>query len=130
MHRSSICLGFAVAIVGASSAVAASATLVGLDDFVVVDDVTGVTVQDAWAHATPGTAGTASVYVALMGGAQADALIGAGTPVAKAALAKPPAVGDSFSLTLQFQHAPAVTVQVKVRALGSKSDGGMGNMKM
>jgi len=85
MHRPLICLGFSVAIVGASSAVAASATLVGLDDFVLVDDVTGVTVQDAWARATPGSAGTATVSVTLMGGAQADALSGASSPLAKSA---------------------------------------------
>jgi copper(I)-binding protein len=45
-------------------------------------------------------------------------------------LSKPLTAGESFPLTLQFQHAAPVTVQVKIRPLGAKSDGGMGNMKM
>ena len=171
MHRSLICFAFSAAIVGASGAVAATATHVGLADFVLVDDATGVTVQEAWARATPGGASSAAAYVTLMGGAQTDALIGASTPLAKTAgvhessndhgvmkmrpvtslpipagkmvsmtpggfhimltgLSKPLAASESFPLTLQFQHAPPVTVQVKVQALGGKSDGGMGNMKM
>jgi copper(I)-binding protein len=45
-------------------------------------------------------------------------------------LPKPLAAGQTFPLTLQFQHAAPVTVQVRVRSLGGKPDSGMGNMKM
>jgi hypothetical protein len=45
-------------------------------------------------------------------------------------LTTPLAAGASFPLTLRFQHASPVTVQVKVRSLAGKPDSGMGNMKM
>jgi periplasmic copper chaperone A len=171
MHRSLICFLLIAASVGASGATAGAATDVGSAPLVVVDADSGVKVQESWARATPGGASAAAAYVTLMGGTQADALVGVSTPLAKTAdvhdsindngvmkmrsvasvpipagkivaltpggfhimltgLSKPLTAGDSFPLTLQFQHAAPITVQVKVRPLGGKSDGGMGNMKM
>ena len=107
-----------------------------------------------------------------MGGAQADQLVGASTPVAAnaqvhetindngimkmrpvAAVPIPPgqtvtlapggyhimliglkhplAAGQSFPLTLQFAHAPSVTVDVTVRAMGHVAPtGSQDHMKM
>jgi copper(I)-binding protein len=45
----------------------------------------GVTVQQAWARASAGTAITGAAYVTLMGGDQPDSLVGASTPVAATA---------------------------------------------
>jgi copper(I)-binding protein len=45
----------------------------------------GVSASDAWARASPGAATTSAAYVMLMGGSQADALVGASTPIAATA---------------------------------------------
>lgn len=49
--------------------------------------VAGVMVQQPWARASAGAATTGVAYVTLQGGAQADALTGASTPIAAAAQA-------------------------------------------
>jgi hypothetical protein len=124
-----------------------------------------VTVRDAWARASAGATATGAAYVTLAGGATADALTGASTPVAATAevhessmqggvmrmravpsipvpagravtlapgglhimlmgLKRPLAAGDSFPLTLTFERAPPVTVDVPVRAIGGAAAGG------
>jgi copper(I)-binding protein len=45
----------------------------------------GVTVQQAWARASAGSAATGAAYVTLIGAGQADDLVGASTPVAATA---------------------------------------------
>jgi periplasmic copper chaperone A len=45
----------------------------------------GVMVQEAWARASAGAATNGAAYVTLMGGAQADSLVSASTPVAATA---------------------------------------------
>lgn len=52
---------------------------------IVLAEVDTITVQNAWARATPGAATTAAAYVTLMGGAQPDQLISVSTPVAATA---------------------------------------------
>jgi hypothetical protein len=119
-----------------------------------------VSVSDAWARATPPGMAVAAVYLTLVGGRQADRLVGAETPRAAMAqihvvsdaagmarmrqtegvdvpartsvklapqgthimlmeLPRPLVAGDRFPLTLQFEHAGRIDVDVEVRAPGA-----------
>lgn len=49
---------------------------------IVVASMDGVMVHEAWARATPGGTTTGAAYITVMGGSQADALLGASTPIA------------------------------------------------
>jgi copper(I)-binding protein len=121
--------------------------------------VHGVTVHDAWARASAGSAVTGAVYLTLTGGDTPDSIVGvsaevaataevhesfaddgvmkmrrvpllpipAGTAVALApggehvmliGLKRPLIAGQSFPLTMTFEHAASVTVEVKVQPLG------------
>jgi periplasmic copper chaperone A len=116
-----------------------------------------VSVSAAWARATPPGMTVAAVYLTMVGGQQADRLVGAETPraamtqihvVAEAEgmarmrqtdgvdipartsvklapqgthimlmdLPRPLVAGERFPLTLQFEHAGTIDVDVEVRA--------------
>jgi periplasmic copper chaperone A len=116
-----------------------------------------VSVTAAWARATPPGMTVAAVYLTLVGGQQADRLVGAETPRAAMTqihvvseaegmarmrqtegvdipartsvklapqgthimlmdLPRPLVAGERFPLTLQFEHAGTIDVDVEVRA--------------
>ena len=85
MGRSTLWLLAAGAAAVGMPAVASGATMAPPPGFVTVAADSSVTASDAWARATPGGATTAAAYVMLMGGKQADALVGASTPAAATA---------------------------------------------
>ena len=65
-------------------ATAAAAMLLAPVTTVLAGDHTssGLVVQDAWARATPPGAGVAAAYLTIVGGAEADRLVGASTSAA------------------------------------------------
>jgi copper(I)-binding protein len=75
---------FFTALTGAGVVFAASLQAAPPSGVVLVAD-DGVTVHEAWARASAGTATTGAAYVTLMGGAQADSLVSVSTPLAATA---------------------------------------------
>jgi copper(I)-binding protein len=85
----------------------------------------GVTVRQAWARASAGTATTGAAYVALMGADQPDALVGASTPVAATA-----EVHETTNDNGVMKMRPVGTVPIAPHQLVTLSPGGYHIMMM
>jgi len=73
---------FLIAAFAAAALLAGPSPHAALPDGVVLAADSGVTVQEAWARATPGAATNGAAYVTLAGGSQPDSLVGVSTSVA------------------------------------------------
>ncbi len=85
----------------------------------------GVTVQQAWARASAGPANTSAAYVTLMGGDQADGLVGASTPVAATA-----EVHETTNDNGVMKMRPVATVPIPPHQMVTLSPGGYHIMMM
>jgi hypothetical protein len=81
--RSRLFAALAASAIGGFVLIPSTRAAPGSSVVLAADD--GVMVQKAWARASAGAATTGAAYVTLMGGRQADQLVGASTPVAATA---------------------------------------------
>jgi copper(I)-binding protein len=160
-HYQFLLFGMLAGVAAASMPVASHANDAHPSGFILAAS-DGVSVSDAWARATPAGASTGAAYLMLMGGGQADAVVGVSTPAAATAavhqsasnkgvmtmravpslpipaggmvmlepggyhvmlmgLTKPLVAGQTFPLTVRFEHSAPVTVDVTVRPVGGKA---------